>query len=58
METSVFDAHLNRKQIFKKNNREILRPSYLPDVLPHRNDQIHSLASVLVRVCVFTCALV
>jgi archaeal cell division control protein 6 len=48
METSVFDAHLNRKQIFKKNNREILRPSYLPDVLPHRNDQIHSLASVLV----------
>ena len=48
MDTNVFEKHLERKQIFKKNNREILRPSYIPDVLPHRNEEINSLASVLV----------
>ena len=48
METNVFSQHLDRKQIFKKNNREILRPSYIPDVLPHRQEEINSLASVLV----------
>ncbi|MBI0582254.1 MAG: AAA family ATPase, partial [Methanomassiliicoccales archaeon] len=39
---------MDRRQIFKKNNREILRPSYIPDVLPHRQEEINSLASVLV----------
>ena len=48
MDTNVFEKHLERKQIFKKNNREILRPSYIPDVLPHRNEEINSLASILV----------
>jgi cell division control protein 6 len=48
MDTNVFEKHLERKQIFKKNNREILRPSYIPDVLPHRQEEINSLASVLV----------
>jgi cell division control protein 6 len=48
MDTNVFEKHLDRKQIFKKNNREILRPSYIPDVLPHRQEEINSLASVLV----------
>ena len=48
MDSNVFEKHLERKQIFKKNNREILRPSYIPDVLPHRQEEINSLASVLV----------
>ncbi len=48
METNVFTQHMERKQIFKKNNREILRPSYIPDVLPHRQEEIRSLASILV----------
>lgn len=48
MEPNIFQAHLDRKQIFRKNNREILRPSYLPDELPHRKEQMHSLASILV----------
>ncbi len=48
MDTNVFEKHLERKQIFKRNNREILRPSYIPDVLPHRQEEINSLASVLV----------
>ena len=48
MDSNVFEKHLDRKQIFKKNNREILRPSYIPDVLPHRQEEINSLASVLV----------
>jgi archaeal cell division control protein 6 len=48
MDTNVFEKHLDRKQIFKKNNREILRPSYIPDVLPHRQEEINSLASILV----------
>lgn len=48
METNIFTAHLERKQFFKKNNREILRPSYIPDELPHRKEQINSMASVLV----------
>ena len=48
MESNIFTQHLERKQIFKKNNREILRPSYIPDVLPHRQEEIGSLASILV----------
>ncbi|MCE5296507.1 MAG: ORC1-type DNA replication protein [Euryarchaeota archaeon] len=48
MEPNVFQSHMERKQIFKKSNREILRPSYIPGELPHRNEQINSLASVLV----------
>jgi cell division control protein 6 len=48
MDSNVFEKHLERKQIFKKNNKEILRSSYIPDVLPHRQEEINSLASVLV----------
>ncbi len=42
----LFDPFLNTEPIFK--NREVLRPSYTPDDLPHRDDQIDQLASVLV----------
>lgn len=42
MESNIFTQHMDRRQIFKKNNREILRPSYIPDVLPHRQEEINS----------------
>ncbi len=44
---NIFDKYMNSKQIFKRD-REILRPSYIPDELPHRKDQINQLASILV----------
>ncbi len=37
---------LETQQIFK--NREYLRPSYIPDELPHRDDQISQLARIWV----------
>ncbi len=43
---SLFDMLLVTKPIFK--NREYLRPSYTPEELPHRGEQIHQLARILV----------
>jgi len=45
-QTTVFQPYLQVKGIFKKD-REILRPSYIPDELPHRGEQINHLASIL-----------
>ncbi len=42
----LFDPFLEKEPIF--TNREVLRPSYTPDELPHRDQQIQQLASVLV----------
>jgi cell division control protein 6 len=36
-----------RNQSIFKRDREVLRPSYIPDELPHRGDQINHLASIL-----------
>ncbi len=47
MRHSVFDEYLKSQTLFKKN-RDILRPSYIPDDLPHRTHQINQLASILV----------
>ena len=47
MDESIFQPYLNAKKIFQRN-REILRPSYIPDELPHRKEQINQLASILV----------
>jgi cell division control protein 6 len=44
--TSIFDELLNIKTVFK--NREVLRPTYTPEDLPHREAQINHLASILV----------
>jgi orc1/cdc6 family replication initiation protein len=38
---------LENSAIFK--NREILRPDYVPDELPHREDQIRRVASIMVH---------
>jgi cell division control protein 6 len=47
LEENVFQQYLKGKQIFKRN-REILRSSYIPDELPHRQQQISQLASIMV----------
>src|SRR2546425_9697984 len=47
MEESIFQPYLGTRTIFKMD-REILRPSYLPDRLPHRESHIGQLAQILV----------
>ncbi|MDK2892454.1 ORC1-type DNA replication protein [Methanohalophilus sp.] len=42
----LFQELLESESLFK--NKEVLRPSYTPDTLPHRSDQINSLAMILV----------
>ncbi|ESS09348.1 MAG: ORC complex protein Cdc6/Orc1 [uncultured archaeon A07HN63] len=42
----LFDDLLSGEPIFEK--KEVLRPSYTPGELPHRNDQINQMATVLV----------
>ncbi len=44
--TGFFEKMLASSRIFK--NKEVLRHSYTPENLPHRNEQIESLASILV----------
>jgi len=47
MDDNVFQQYLKGKSIFRKN-REILRPSYIPDELPHRQNEINQLAQITV----------
>jgi cell division control protein 6 len=42
----LFDDLLSGEPIFE--NKEVLRPSYTPDELPHRDDQISDMATILV----------
>jgi cell division control protein 6 len=42
----LFDNLLNSDPIFQ--NKDVLRPSYTPNQLPHRDDQINDMATVLV----------
>ena len=42
----VFGKMLANSPIFE--NKDVLRPTYAPDELPHREDQIHLIASILV----------
>ena len=44
--TNIFDKYLDAPPIFKKD-RDVLRPSYIPEKLLHREDQINQIASVL-----------
>ena len=48
MEESIFQPYLATKSIFRMD-REILRPSYIPDKLPHREDHIEQLAQILAQ---------
>jgi archaeal cell division control protein 6 len=47
MEESIFQPYLGTRTIFKMD-REILRPSYIPERLPHRESHINQLAQILV----------
>ncbi|MFB6113767.1 MAG: Cdc6/Cdc18 family protein [Halodesulfurarchaeum sp.] len=42
----LFDDLLSGEPIFE--NKEVLRPSYTPHELPHRNDEINKMATILV----------
>jgi len=42
----LFDDLLNGEPIFE--NKDVLRPSYTPERLPHRNEQINNMATILV----------
>ncbi len=46
MEENVFQPYLGNRPIFKID-REILRPSFVPDKLPHREEQVDQLAQIL-----------
>lgn len=45
MDHNIFEKMLKKTKIFK--NRDVLRHSYTPEYLPHRREQIESIASVL-----------
>jgi len=46
MEESIFQPYVRTKSIFRID-RDILRPSYIPDRLPHREEQVDALAQIL-----------
>jgi cell division control protein 6 len=46
MINGIFEDILKNPNIFE--NREVLRSTYIPDNLPHRNDQVKGLATILV----------
>ncbi len=46
MEESIFQPYIRSKSIFKVD-RDILRPSYIPEKLPHREDEVDALAQIL-----------
>ncbi len=43
---SIFKRYLDNRKIFTRN-RQILQSSYIPNELPHRNEEIEQMASVL-----------
>jgi len=45
-DSNIFEKMLRKTRIFI--NRDVLRHSYTPEHLPHRNEQINALASILV----------
>ncbi len=47
MVKNVFSSYIQSKPIFK-GDRDILRPSYIPEELPHREEYIDNLASIMV----------
>ncbi|HTD81948.1 MAG TPA: ORC1-type DNA replication protein [Thermoplasmata archaeon] len=46
MEESIFQPYIASRPIFKMD-RDILRPSFVPDRLPHREEQVDQLAQIL-----------
>jgi len=46
MEESIFQPYVGTRPIFRMD-RDILRPSFVPDKLPHREEQVDQLAQIL-----------
>ncbi|PJB21110.1 MAG: cell division control protein Cdc6, partial [Euryarchaeota archaeon CG_4_9_14_3_um_filter_38_12] len=46
VEKDIFDTLLKAEQLFK--DKEVIRPSYTPEKLPHREHEITTLASIFV----------
>ncbi|PKK86610.1 MAG: cell division control protein Cdc6 [Thermoplasmata archaeon HGW-Thermoplasmata-1] len=46
MVKDLFESLLKARPIFK--NKEVMRPAYIPDILPHRDTEIRHLAAILV----------
>lgn len=44
---NVFKSYMDSNSLFQ-GDRDILRPSYIPENLPHREEQIQNLASIMV----------
>ena len=42
--SDIFGHYLNANGLFI--DREAMRPTYMPDLLPHRNDEINEIASI------------
>jgi len=47
MQDTIFQQYMRLKTLFR-GDRDVLRPSYIPDTLPHREAQIQELARILV----------
>ena len=47
MEMNIFERHIRKNTLFR-GNREALYPGYLPEKLPHREEEIDKLAEILV----------
>lgn len=47
MQDTIFQQYMKSKTLFR-GDRDVLRPSYIPDTLPHREQQIQELARILV----------
>ncbi|MFW5928051.1 MAG: Cdc6/Cdc18 family protein, partial [Thermoplasmatota archaeon] len=47
MSENIFKSYMNSNPVFK-GDRDILRPSYIPEELPHRGKYIQNLASIMV----------
>src|SRR5436309_12432935 len=46
MEESIFQPYIGSRPIFEMH-LDILRPAFVPDRLPHREDQVDQLAQIL-----------
>ena len=46
VESDIFGSLLDSKGLFL--NREVMRPTYMPEILPHRGKEINDMASILV----------
>ncbi len=45
--TNIFEKHIRKATLFTAH-REALYPNYLPDILPHREEEVDRLAEILV----------